>query len=53
MSDVNIVRKRAGTILSDGIHTHFFIFLGDFFMASVRELNCHTVYACNDIAGIA
>jgi hypothetical protein len=44
MSDVNVVRKRAGIILSDGINKYFLSFLC-VFMASVRELNCHTVYA--------
>jgi hypothetical protein len=43
MSDVNVPRKRARTILSDGINKYFLSFLCGF-MASVRELNCHTVY---------
>jgi hypothetical protein len=38
MNDVNVVRKRAGTILSDGIDIFFCVF-----MASVRKFNCHTV----------
>jgi hypothetical protein len=42
MSYVNVVRKRAGTILSDGINKYFLSLLPGF-MASVRELNCHTV----------
>jgi hypothetical protein len=45
MSDVNIVRKRAGTILSDGTNMYFFfILLCGGFMVSVSERNCHTVY---------
>jgi hypothetical protein len=43
MSDVNVVRKRAGTILSGSINRYFYLFCV-VFMASVRELNCHTVY---------
>jgi hypothetical protein len=43
MSDVNFVRKRAGTILSDGINKYFYLFCV-VFMASVREINCHTFY---------
>jgi hypothetical protein len=35
MSDVNVVRKRAETILIDGINKY---------LASVMELNCHTAY---------
>jgi hypothetical protein len=37
----NLVRNRAGTILSDGINKYFDVWLS---MASVRELNCHNVY---------
>jgi hypothetical protein len=33
MSDVNVVQKRAGTILSDGINKCFLSFLCGFFMA--------------------
>jgi hypothetical protein len=44
MSDVDVGQKRAGTILSDGINTYFFCLFCVVFMASVRELNCHTVY---------
>jgi hypothetical protein len=43
MSDVNIARKWAGTILSHGINKYFLSFFV-VFMASVRELNCHIVY---------
>jgi hypothetical protein len=43
MSNVNIVRKWVGTILSDGINKFFFVW---FFMVSVWELNYHTVYKC-------
>jgi hypothetical protein len=45
MSDVNIVRKRAGTtsILSDGVNKYFYLFVL-FFRVSFRELNCHSVY---------
>lgn len=43
MSNVN-VRKQVGTILGDGINKYFLSFLCGFFMASVWELNCHTVY---------
>jgi hypothetical protein len=42
MSDVNVVGKRAGTILSDHINKYFLSFYV-FLMASVRELNCQTV----------
>jgi hypothetical protein len=37
------VQKRTGTIRSDGINKYFLSFLS-VLMASVRELNCHTVY---------
>jgi hypothetical protein len=45
MSDVDVVRKRAGTtsILSDGI-SKYFLYFYVVLMASVRELNCNTVY---------
>jgi hypothetical protein len=43
MRDVNVVRKWAVTILSDGINKYFLSFCV-VFMASVPELNCHTVY---------
>jgi hypothetical protein len=43
MSNVNIVWKQAGTVLSVGIKTS--IFFVWFFMASVGELNSHIVYA--------
>jgi hypothetical protein len=36
--------KRTGTILSDGINKYFLTFLCGFFMATVPEFNCHTVY---------
>jgi hypothetical protein len=39
MRDVNVVRKRAGTILSYDINNFLCVFMGSF-----RELNCHTVY---------
>jgi hypothetical protein len=42
MIDINVVRKWAGTILSDGINKCFLSFYV-FFMASVREVNFHTV----------
>jgi hypothetical protein len=42
MSDVNVVRKRAETILRDGINKYFYPYLCGF-MASFRELDCHTV----------
>jgi hypothetical protein len=42
MSDVNVVRKWAGTVLSDGINTFYLICM--VFIASVGELNYHTVY---------
>jgi hypothetical protein len=43
MSDVNVARKRVGTILRDGINKYFLSFFV-VFMVSVWELNCHTVY---------
>jgi hypothetical protein len=43
MSDVNVAGKRAGTILSDGIKKYL-VFFCVVLMASVRELNCNTVY---------
>jgi hypothetical protein len=39
-----LVWKRVGTILSDGINKYFFCLFSVFFMASVQELDCHTVY---------
>jgi hypothetical protein len=42
MSDVNVVRKRARTMLTDGINKYFFFIFCVVFMVSVRELNCHT-----------
>jgi hypothetical protein len=41
INDVNVVRNRAGTLLSDCINKYFYLFV--VFMVSVRELNCHTV----------
>lgn len=43
VSDVNVVQKQAGTVLSDGINKYLLFGVG--FMASVRELNCHTAYS--------
>jgi hypothetical protein len=40
MSNVYVVPKQSGTILSDGINKHVCLFM--FIMASVQELNCHT-----------
>jgi hypothetical protein len=48
MSDVNIVQKLAGTTLSDGINKYFYIFCV-FFIVSVLELNCHTVYTSDNV----
>jgi hypothetical protein len=39
MSNVNIVQKQVGTLPSDGINIFCVVF-----MASVQELNGHTVY---------
>jgi hypothetical protein len=43
MSNANVVRKRAKTILTDGIDKHFLPFWVDS-IASVQELNCHPAY---------
>jgi hypothetical protein len=43
MRKLNVVQKRAGTILSDDIDKYCLSFCV-VFMASVRELNCHNVY---------
>jgi hypothetical protein len=42
MSNVNVVQKQAGIILSDGNNKDLSFLC--VFMTSVRELNCHTVY---------
>jgi hypothetical protein len=39
--EVNVVPKRAGTILNDAINSYFLFG----FMASVLELNCHTSFS--------
>jgi hypothetical protein len=44
MSDVNVVPKRAGTILSNGINKYFLSFLCGFLWPQFRNLNCDTVY---------
>jgi hypothetical protein len=41
MSDVNVVQKWAGIILSDGINKHFLSFLCGFYGLSLGT--CHTV----------
>jgi hypothetical protein len=38
MSDVNVVRKRAGTIWSDGINKYFLLFLCGFLWPQFRNL---------------
>jgi hypothetical protein len=43
ISDVNVVPKRAATILSEGISKYFLSSLCSFIVL-VRELDCHTVY---------
>lgn len=42
---MNVVQKWARTVMSDGIDKYFLFFC--VFMASVRELNYHTVYMGN------
>jgi hypothetical protein len=46
MSDVNVMRKRARTIFSDGINKYFLSFLCVYGL--IRELNRHTVYSVYD-----
>jgi hypothetical protein len=42
MCNVNVMRKRVGNILSDGINKYVLFFVS-FFTAPVREINCHPV----------
>jgi hypothetical protein len=42
MSEVNVVLQWTGTVLSDDINKYFLYFCV-IFIASVGEINCHTV----------
>jgi hypothetical protein len=43
MSDVNVVRKSAGSMLNDSINKYFYILC--MFLGPVWELNCRIMYA--------